>query len=247
VAFILRGDVYVTSIEYATTKQITNTAVQERNLSFGADGRSIYYSSERNGIWNVYKTEIVKDDDKTFTYATEIKEEQVTKNTIASFQPEVSPDGKYLAYLQNRTTLNVLDLKSGKSKTVLGGEFNYSYSDGDQWFSWSPDSKWLLCKYIGIGGWNNVDIALINVESGELTNLTESGYSDGNGKWAMDGKAMIWESDKAGYRSHGSWGSQSDIYIMFFDDEAYNKFRMSKEELDLWNDADKEYKKKQEK
>ena len=102
-------------------------------------------------------------------------------------------------------------------------------------------------KYIGVGGWNNVDIALINVESGELTNLTESGYSDGNGKWVMDGKAMIWSSDKAGYRSHGSWGSQGDVYIMFFDDEAYNKFRMSKEDLELWNSTDKEYKKEQEK
>ncbi|MDO5570304.1 MAG: S41 family peptidase [Bacteroidales bacterium] len=247
VAFIIRGDVYVTSMDYATTKRITNSAEQERDLSFGADGRSLYYSSERGGIWNIYKTDIVKKEDKTFTYASEIKEEPVTKNNTASFQPVVSPDGKYLAYLQDRTTLNILDLKSGKSKTVLGGEFNYSYSDGDQWFSWSPDSKWLLCKYIGVGGWNNVDIALVNAESGELTNLTESGYSDGNGKWVLDGKAMMWSSDKAGYRSHGSWGSQSDIYIMFFDDEAYNKFTMSKEELELWNEADKEYKKEQEK
>ena len=35
---------------------------------------------------------------------------------------------------------------------------------------------------------------------------------------------MMWESDKAGYRSHGSWGAEGDIYIMFFDDEAYLKF-----------------------
>ena len=70
----------------------------------------------------------------------------------------------------------------------------------------------------------NEDICLIDIESGEITDLTLSGYSDGNFKWAMGGKAMMWESDKAGYRSHGSWGAEGDIYIMFFDDEAYLKF-----------------------
>lgn len=44
---------------------------------------------------------------------------------------------------------------------------------------------------------------------------------------------MIWESDRAGYRSHGSWGAESDVYIMFFDLEAYERFRLNKEELAL--------------
>ena len=28
-------------------------------------------------------------------------------------------------------------------------------------------------------------------------------------KWVLDGKAMIWESDRAGFRSHGSWGAEA--------------------------------------
>lgn len=32
VAFVLRGDVYVTSVDYKTTKQITNTPCQERDV-----------------------------------------------------------------------------------------------------------------------------------------------------------------------------------------------------------------------
>ena len=42
---------------------------------------------------------------------------------------------------------------------------------------------------------------------------------------------MIWESDRAGFRSHGSWGAEADIYIMFFDLDAYDRFRMSKEDV----------------
>lgn len=52
----------------------------------------------------------------------------------------------------------------------------------------------------------------------------------------LDGKAMIWSSDRAGYRSHGSWGAEDDIYIMFFDGEAYDKFRLTKEEQALLDD-----------
>lgn len=237
VAFIVRGDVYVTSVDYETTKQITNTPQQERDLDFSPDGRSLIYSAEREGAWGVYQSSIVRKDDKYFTYAQELKEEPLVVTGQTSFQPMYSPDGKEVAFLENRTTLRVINLKSKQIRTVLDGKYNYSYSDGDQYYQWSPDSKWFLAKYIDIGGWNNTDIVLVKADgSGEMTNLTESGYSDSNAKWVLDGKAMIWSSDRAGFRSHGSWGAEDDIYIMFFDAEAYDKFRLSKEEQALLDD-----------
>ena len=240
VAFILRGDVYVTSTEYKTTRQITNTPEQERNVDFAPDGRSLVYASERNGLWQLYQSKIANKDEKLFTYATEIKEEKLTDSNITSFQPQYSPDGKEVAFLEDRTTLRVINLASKQVRTIMDGKFEYSYSDGDQWYQWSPDSRWILTNYIGIGGWNNKDVALVNASgNGEIYNLTQSGYNDGNAKWVLDGKAMIWESDRAGYRSHGSWGAHGDIYIMFFDLEAYERFLMSKEELALLEEAEK--------
>ena len=240
VAFILRGDVYVTSTEYKTTRQITNTAEQERNVDFAPDGRSLVYASERNGLWQLYQSKIANKEEKLFTYATEIKEEKLTDSNITSFQPQYSPDGKEVAFLEDRTTIRVINLASKQVRTVMDGKFEYSYSDGDQWYQWSPDSRWILTNYIGIGGWNNKDVALVNASgNGEIHNLTQSGYNDGNAKWVLDGKAMIWESDRAGYRSHGSWGAHGDIYIMFFDLEAYERFLMNKEELALLEEAEK--------
>ena len=240
VAFILRGDVYVTSTEYKTTRQITNTAEQERNVDFAPDGRSLVYASERNGLWQLYQSKIANKEEKLFTYATEIKEEKLTDSNVTSFQPQYSPDGKEVAFLEDRTTIRVINLASKQVRTVMDGKFEYSYSDGDQWYQWSPDSRWILTNYIGIGGWNNKDVALVNASgNGEIHNLTQSGYNDGNAKWVLDGKAMIWESDRAGYRSHGSWGAHGDIYIMFFDLEAYERFLMSKEELALLEEAEK--------
>lgn len=240
-AFIYRGDVFVTSTEYSTTQQITDTPEQERSVNFSPDGKALVYAAEREGVWNLYQMKLNNKSDKQFLYTQDFTEEQLTDSKQASFQPLYSPDGKKVAYLEDRTTLKVLSLKSKKSKTVLAGKFNYSYIDGDQYFKWSPDGKWLLSKYIGIGGWMHTDVALVKADgSGELINLTESGYSDSNARFVLDGKAMIWFSDRAGYKSHGSWGAHSDAYIMFFDRKAYDKFLMSKEEEEIYKLEHKE-------
>lgn len=248
VAFILRGDVYVTSIDYKTTKQVTNTPCQERGIDFAPDGRSLVYASERNGLWQLYTSTIVRKDEKQFAYATELKEERLTNSDVASFQPQYSPDGKEVAFLENRASIRVINLKSKAVRTVMDAKYQYSYSDGDQWFQWSPDSKWILSDFIGVGGWNNKDVVLLNADGkGEMVNLTESGYGDGNAKWVLGGKAMLWFSDRAGYRSHGSWGAEYDAYIMFFDADAYDRFRMSKEDLALLEETEKAEKAEKEK
>ena len=233
IAVTVRGDVYVTSVEHRTTKRITNTASQERGISFAKDGRTIYYAAERNGHWGIWQTSLTDKDDKMFTYSIKMEEKLLTKAGETCFQPQVSPDGEWIAYLKDRTAIAVMNLKSGAEKIVLPANVNYSYSDGDQSFEWGPDSKHILCNYQADGGWNNEDVAVIDIESGEITDLTQSGYSDGGFRWALKGKAMTWTSDKYGYRSHGSWGSERDIYLMFFDRKAYLEFQKDKEERQM--------------
>ena len=53
----------MTSVEYGTTKQVTHTPEAERGLSFGADNRSLVYSSERNGKRDLYIAKISRKED----------------------------------------------------------------------------------------------------------------------------------------------------------------------------------------
>ena len=229
IAIVAHGDVYVIDPDQKPTRRITNTPEQERGVSFGEEGKSLYYAAERDGEWAIWKTELTGKDAKYFTFSYETTETRVTKKGETCFQPQVSPDGKWVAFLRDRTELVIRSTSGSKEKSLLK-DTNYSYRDGDQEFEWSPDSKSLLVYYQGEGGWNNPDVVLINIDNGKMTNLTRSGYADGMFRWALGGKAMTWMSDKQGYRSHGSWGSEEDIYAMFFDPKALLEFTRSKEE-----------------
>ena len=240
VAFTVRGDIYVTSVKYKTTKRITDTPAQERVVQFSPDGRSLVYDSERDGIWQLFTARIKDDKEKSFAYATDIVEEPLYRGEKAAQQPSFSPDGKKVAFLEDRTELKVIDLDTKKVHTALDGKYNYSYTDGDISFEWSPDSRWFLIDYIGEGGWNNTDIALVSEDGNTVIDLTESGYSDGNAKWALDGKALTYSTGRYGYKSHGSWGNEADVVLMVLDPEAWDSFRMTEEEADLAEKAKEE-------
>ena len=243
IAFLHRGEVFVASVKKGTTKRITNTPEQERNISFSPDGKSILYASERNGSWNVYQSSVSRKEEKYFFNSTLLKEETLLDNPAEEFQPAYSPDGKEIAYLEERTTIKVLNLATKKTRTVLAGDKNYSYSDGDQHFSWSPDSKWLLVQFLQDRQWIS-QCGLVNVTDGsEVVNLTQSGYNNAIPEWAMDGKMMVYASNRDGMKNHASWGGEMDVYAMFFTQEAFDEYKLNEEEYELEKEEDDDEKK----
>lgn len=246
IAFVVRGEIFVTSVEGGVTKRITNTPQQERSVTFSPDGRTLLYAAERANSWDVYQSSIVRKEEPYFYASTVVKEEPVVATAAEEFQPKFSPDGKEVAYLEERTTLRVYNLASKTSRTVLPANWNYSYSDGDQAYDWSPDSKWFLVNFNPANHWIS-EVGLIRATGGELINLTQSGYGDDNPKWMMAGKMMIWFSERDGMKNHGSWGSQGDVYGMFFTQDAYDRFRLSEEDYKLLKEKeDREKKDKKE-
>lgn len=239
-AFIRRGEVFVTSVKEGTTKRVTNTPEQERSLSFSPDGKSLIYASERNNSWNIYKSSITRKEEKYFFNATTLTEEPVIETDKEEFQPAFSPDGREVAYLEERTTLKVINLASKKTRTIVPGDKNYSYTDGDQHYAWSPDGKWFLVNFLPDNQWIS-QCGLVSSDGGnEIINLTKSGYGNDEPKWAMDGKMMTWSSDRDGMKNDASWGGESDYYGMFFTKEAFDRYKLSKEDFELLKEEEKD-------
>ena len=247
VAFIVRGEVFVSSVEGGVTKRITNTPQQERSVSFSPDGKAIMYSAERNGSWDVFQSTIVRKEEPYFYLATLLKEEPLLATPADEFQSAYSPDGKEIAYFEERTTLKVFNIASKASRTILPAGTNYSYSDGDQWFDWSPDGKWLTFNYLQPNHWMD-EIAVAPADGkGPIRNITQNGYDEGMPRWMAGGKMIVYNSWRDGMKTHGSWGAESDIYAIFPTREAFDRFKLSKTEFAFLKEAEEKEKKDKEK
>lgn len=243
IAFIVRGEVFVSSVKTGTSKRITNTPEQERSVSFSPDGRSLLYAGERNSSWNLYQSSISRKEEKYFFNSTIIEEEVILANGKETFQASYSPDGKEVAFLEERTALKVLNLKSKAVREIVAIDKNYSYSDGDQYYSWSPDSKWFLVNFLQDKQWIS-QAGLVSAEGGkEIINLSQSGYGHYSPRWMMDGKMAMTFSSRDGMKNHASWGGQLDIYAYFLNQKAYDDFKLSEEEYELKKEAKEEAKK----
>lgn len=239
IAFIVRGEVFVKSVKHGTLKQITHTPQGECDLVWGKDGRELYYVSERDGKYNIYKATIAREEDPNFSNATLIKEEPVFKaDGKERTNPELSPDGKKLAYVEDRNNLMVMDLATKKTKQLTNGN-TQTYRTHGIGSQWSPDSKWLLIEYQDYRHEPYTDIAIINAETGELIKITASGYFDENPRWALDGNAVLFMSERYGMRNHASWGSEMDAMIAFLNQDAYDRFRLSEEDYELLKELEK--------
>lgn len=246
IAFVTRGEVFVTSVEGGQTKRVTNTPQQERMVQWSTDGRSVIYAAERNNSWDIYRASISRKEEPYFYAATVINEEPLIATPAEEYQPKFSPDGKEIAYVADRNILKVYNLETKQSRTLLPEGRNYSYSDGDWDFNWSPDGKWIISDD-GEGNWFTGNAALLKADGkGDIQHPLKSGFGQGNPKWGMDGKALLWTSAKEGRKSMAWQGSREvDIYAGFFDQELYDRFKLSKDDYALLKE--KEEKEKQEK
>ena len=130
-------------------------------------------------------------------------------------------------------------------------------TDGSTWYdtgggfdySWSPDGRWFALTFIGNRHDPYSDIGLVKADgsSRDIINLTQSGYFSQSPRWVLDGNAILFETDRYGMRSHASWGSLSDAMLVFLNQDAYDRFRLNKEDYELLKELEAEQKKAEKK
>lgn len=256
IAFVNRGEIFVTGVDNKHTKRVTNTAYQERMIHWSADGKSLIYSVEKDGSWNVYKVTLKHPEEKFFYASTTLNTEKLIASDDEEFQAKYSPDGKKIAYIKNRNILMVMNISTKEKTTILPKGHNFSYTDGDWDFEWSPDSKWLLVDDQK-GYFSSNNTALISADGkGKITYPVNSGFGESDAKWALDGKMMTYKTTQHGRKSLAYQGShEEDIYGIFFDQKAYDEYSLSEDDYKLFkarqkkdeDDKDEKDKKKKKK
>ena len=243
VAFVSHGDIFVTSVEYPSTRQITKTPQGEGHPSWGADNRTLYYTSDRDGHKNIYRATINRKDDPNFSNATLIEETPVfpAKDNVDRQDPIISPNGELMAFIQDGNKIAVMNLKTRKTRLLTNGE-TYTARDGGITLDWSPDSEWLAATIDVHQRDPYYDIASINATTGELTNITNDAYMNSNPRWVMNGNAIIYTSDRFGMKNHASWGATNDVLMVFTNRDAYDRYRLSDEDFALLKEVEKSQK-----
>ncbi len=245
IAFVARGEIFVTSTEHGDTRRITNTPEQERSVSFSPDGRSLLYASERGNSWKIFRTDLTDKDEPNFFNATGFKETPVVADSLEEFQPSWSPDGKEIAYLEERTTLKILDLATGKSRVVLPGDRNYSYADGDQAYQWSPDGRWMAVQFLSTGRWSN-EVGVVSTSGDQkVVNVSQSGYEDEMPQWSRKGEILYWRSDRQGLRTQSNNGRESDVYAAYLTQAAWDRYKLDEAAYDQLTTKEKDEKKEE--
>ena len=248
IAFVTHGEIFVTSVEGSQTKRITNTPQQERMIQWSPDGKKLVFAAERGNSWDIYQVTIARKDEPYFYAATLLKEEPLVATDKEEYQPKFSPDGKELAYIEERNVLKVYNLASKKTRTLLPEGHNYSYSDGDWDYIWSPDGNWIIADDQK-GHFFSTNAALLKADGSKAPQYPiNSGFGEGNDKWALGGKLFTYTSAREGLKSLAtSGGREVDVYGVFFDREAYERFKLSKEDFALLKEKEDKEKKDEKK
>ena len=234
IAFVVRGDIFVASVDGGVTKRVTASSARSSGVSFSPDGNALVYASERDGRWGIYETRRTRAEEPYFYASTVLKETPLVANAHQNSQPAYSPDGKEIAFIEDRVTLKVLNLASKQTRTLLTDRELAPSADGNQYYQWSPDGKWILFDY-AVPGFAPSEVGLVQADGkGKVVNLTESGFDDARAKWILGGEAMIWVSNRDGLKAVAqSGGAQNDVYALFFTRDAWDRFRLTKEEFAL--------------
>ncbi|WP_353777383.1 prolyl oligopeptidase family serine peptidase [Winogradskyella sp. 3972H.M.0a.05] len=190
--------IFLISAEGGTARQITSDNFNHGGaLSFSQDGKSIYFSSNRNEDWeyDFRNSEIYKVDTQTKVI------QQLTSQNGPDYNPKVSPDGRKIAFIgfkdkvQAYQTRKLFVMNSdGSQRKLISGNLDRSVSN----ITWDKQGKGLYFIYDDKG---NTKIAHISLGGTVKTIASDVGgttlgrpYASGSYSVSNDGTIAYTET-----------------------------------------------------
>ncbi len=185
VALVVRGDVFVTPVDRgAEAWRLTDNPTRDQDLTWSPDGKTLVYSSNRDGGYRLYAVDVLSRTTK-----------QLTRGTGIDTDPQFSPDGKWIAFRRGPQTSLYLIRPDGRGEQpAVTGPKIYE-------FRWAPDGKWLA--FSREDEIRNRDAWIVSAAVGETgvimgtpVNVTDHpGFND-HVRWLPDGSRLAFRSNR---------------------------------------------------
>jgi TolB protein len=163
---------------FAAVNRLTVDTVDETNPTLTADGSLMAFSS--NG-----KIELMKTDGQE-------RRELVAADGFSNVAPAISPDGKFVAFMSNRSGGNEIWLANTTTKELRQLTKNAELLGG---ISWSANSQRIVFTTAATTS-KLTGIAMAEVTTGEFRVLSEA--SDGEAVMSPDGTRLVFTSNRTG-------------------------------------------------
>lgn len=216
------------------SRRITTTAAPRKNVAFSPDGSKLVYAAQRDHVWGIYAIDLQRE-----TFGDELalvfEETPLVFDEENASQPAFSPDGAKLGYVYARREVRVLDLETGETATPFAPhDYNTSWSDGDAWFSWSPDSRHLLVRWKSVTGDIVEKAGIVPADaSAPIRSISDSIETIGRAVFSSDGTQIIATTPVYGFRTADQGYASGDLYRIFMSDEARADFLSTSDGAEL--------------
>lgn len=174
-----RGDVFTVPAEFGNTRNITESSTAaDRAPIWSPKGDKIAWFSDANG--KEYTLMLASQDGMSKPEAISIGESKMAWN------PVWSPDGKYIAFVDNKVRMRVINLETKAIQTIDVGGTNIERTEIQ--LRWSPDSKWIAYAKTGSNMFRQV--YLWSMKDNKSTPITDPFADSFSPSWDLNLKQL---------------------------------------------------------
>ncbi len=221
IAFVVRGEVFVTENDPDESRavRLTSSPYRDRDVVW-ADDETLIFASDRAGQYDLYRIESADPERPDLFRSLKRRIVRLTETEAEEHDVVMVPDGAHLAFVRDRGTLVVAELRDGElrdERVLLDG---WATPEG---VAWSPDSRWLAY------GLDDLDFnteVYIHAADGSVdpVNVTMHPKGDGAPVWSKDGS-------KLGFISQRNNGD-ADVWFAWLRQEDWEKTRQDWEQME---------------
>ncbi len=198
----MTSELYIANADGTGERKLLQNGIFEYHASFSADGKSVIFTGERNGLGQA---------DIFMVNADGSNLRRLTDSPNVDDQAVLSPDGSMLAFVSTRdgyrANIWTLNLKTGKFSNLTGsikpekedrqnGYFRPAWSPDGQWLAFSSDRNTEWRGHDDGEGWEHtqeLSIYIIHADGTGFRRIaSRPDHCLGMPKWSPDGKRVVY-------------------------------------------------------